>query len=81
MRSGRSTPIVSILNRGWENQPNSRGLYTHYKDSLLKVGFFPSPMKAHRLIVTFVEIMLDCSNPKAGAHLLKKAHGACSFLS
>ena len=25
-------------NRGWETQPNSRGLYTHYKDSLLKVG-------------------------------------------
>ena len=20
-------------NRGWETQPNSRGLYTHYKDS------------------------------------------------
>ena len=27
------------------HQPNSRGLYTHYKDSLLKVGFFPSPMQ------------------------------------
>ena len=25
--------------RGWENQPNSRGLYAHYKDSLLKVGW------------------------------------------
>ncbi len=25
-------------NRGWETQPNSRGLYTHYKDSLLKGG-------------------------------------------
>ena len=21
-------------NRGWETQPNSRGLYTHYQDSL-----------------------------------------------
>ena len=31
-------------NRGWENQPNSRGLYTHYKDSLLKVGW-PSPIQ------------------------------------
>ena len=25
-------------NRGWENQPNGRGLYTHYKDSVIKGG-------------------------------------------
>ncbi len=25
--------------RGWENQPHIRGLYTHCKDSLLKVGW------------------------------------------
>ena len=31
-------------NRGWETQPNSRGLHTHYKDSLLKVGW-PSPIQ------------------------------------
>ena len=30
-------------NGGWENQPKSRGLYTHYRDSLLKVGW-PSPI-------------------------------------
>ena len=29
--------------RGWENQPNNRVLYTHYKDSLLKLGW-PSGM-------------------------------------
>ena len=34
VRSGRnSTPMKFPYNRGWENQPNSRGLYTHYKDS------------------------------------------------
>ena len=27
------------MNRGWENQLNSRGLYTQYKDFLLKVGW------------------------------------------
>ena len=35
-------PVASLnslyFHRGWENQPNSRGLYIHYKDSLLKVG-------------------------------------------
>ncbi len=31
--------------RGWETQPNSRVLYTHYKDSLLKVGGLPSPIQ------------------------------------
>ena len=39
---GSKLPLFPY-NRGWETQPNSRGLYTHYKDSLLKVGFFPSP--------------------------------------
>ena len=29
VRSGRSTPIISIQDG---HQPNSRGLYTHYKD-------------------------------------------------
>ncbi len=27
------------------HQPNSRGLYTHYKDSLLKIGGLPSPIQ------------------------------------
>ena len=27
------------------HQPNSRGLYTHYKHSLLKVGGLPSPIQ------------------------------------
>ena len=30
---------------GDDHQPNSRGLYTHYKDSLLKVGGLPSPVQ------------------------------------
>ena len=29
---GSKVPLFPY-NRGWENQPNSRGLYTHYKDS------------------------------------------------
>ena len=36
---------VFPYNRGWANQPNTRGLYTHYKDSLLKVGGLPSPIQ------------------------------------
>ena len=28
-------------NRGWENQPNSRGLYTHYKDSYQRLDDHP----------------------------------------
>ena len=31
--------IGSKLPLGWETQPNSRGLYTHNKDSLLEVGW------------------------------------------
>ena len=34
---GSKVPLFPY-NRGWETQPNNRGLYTHYKDSLLKVG-------------------------------------------
>ena len=29
---GSKLPLFPY-NRGWETQPNSRGLYTHYKDS------------------------------------------------
>ena len=31
---GSKLPLFPY-NRGWETQPNSRGLYTHYRDSLL----------------------------------------------
>ena len=43
---GSKLPLFPY-NRGWENQPNSRGLYTNYKDSdsLLKVGGLPSPIQ------------------------------------
>ena len=38
VRSGRSTPMTFPYNRGWETQPNSRGFYTRYKDSVIKGG-------------------------------------------
>ena len=36
VRSGLNSLYFHIIGDG--HQPNSRGLYTHYKDSLLKVG-------------------------------------------
>ena len=42
VRSGLNSHYFHIIGDG--HQPNSRGLYTHYKDSLLKVGW-PSPTK------------------------------------
>ena len=33
---GSNLPLFNVIGDG--HQPNSRGLYTHYKDSLLKVG-------------------------------------------
>ncbi len=40
---GSKLPLFPYL-IGDGHQPNSRGLYTHYKDSLLKVGW-PSPIQ------------------------------------
>ena len=34
---GSKLPVFPY-NRGWETQPNSRGLYTHYKGSVIKGG-------------------------------------------
>ena len=56
--SSKSNPDISVLKchmcwgldsqcfhiRGDGHQPNSRGLFTHYKDSLLKLGW-PSPIQ------------------------------------
>ena len=42
VRSGLNYHYFHIIGDG--HQPNSRGLYTHYKDSLLKVGW-PSPIQ------------------------------------
>ena len=39
-----STPMKFPYNRGWEAQPNGRGLYTHYKDSVIKGGMSLSPI-------------------------------------
>ena len=36
MCQGLNSHYLHIIGDG--DQPNSRGLYTHYKDSLLKVG-------------------------------------------
>ena len=36
VRSGLNSHYFHIIGDG--HQPSSRGLYTHYKDSLLKVG-------------------------------------------
>ena len=38
VRSGLNSHYFHIILIGDGHQPNSRGLYTHYKDSLLKVG-------------------------------------------
>ena len=43
MCQGLNSHYFHIIGDG--HQPNSRGLYTHYKDSLLKVGGLPSPKK------------------------------------
>ena len=42
MCQGLNSHYFHIIGDG--HQPNSRGLYTHYKDSLLKVGW-PSPIQ------------------------------------
>ena len=39
---GPKLPIFPY-NRGWSSTQFRKGLYTHYKDSLLKVGGLPSP--------------------------------------
>ena len=39
---GSKLPLFPY-NRGWETQPNSRGLYTHYKDFVIKGGRSPIP--------------------------------------
>ena len=41
---GSKLPLFPYTVIGDGHQPNSRGLYTHYKDSLLKVGW-PSPIQ------------------------------------
>ena len=43
MCQGLNYHYFHIIGHG--HQPNSRDLYTHYKDSLLKVGGFPSPIQ------------------------------------
>ena len=43
VRSGLNSHYFHIIGDKLIN-PNSRGLYTHYKDSLLKVGW-PSPIQ------------------------------------
>ena len=58
-------PIFSY-NRGWENQPKSVGVYIYipinYKDSLLKVGFFPSPM-TKELIDPMAHMLIEAISP------------------
>ncbi len=39
---GSKLPLFSYGRDG--HQPYSRGLYTHYKDSVLEVGGLPSPI-------------------------------------
>ena len=43
MCQGLNSHYFRIIGDG--HQPNSRGLYTHYKDSYLKVGGLPSPIQ------------------------------------
>ena len=43
MCQGLNSHYFRIIGDG--HQASSRGLYTHYKDSLLKVGGLPSPIE------------------------------------
>ena len=43
MCQGLNSHYFHVIGDG--HQPYSRGLYTHYKDSLLKVGGLPSPIQ------------------------------------
>ncbi len=52
---GLNSHYFHIIGDG--HQPNSRGLYTHNKDSLLKVGGFPSPKNATTLTMAHLEIL------------------------
>ena len=45
---GSKLPLFPY-NRGWETQRNSRGLYIHYKDSVIKGGRSPIPKKRDNL--------------------------------
>ena len=42
---GSKLPLFHIIGDG--HQPNSRGLYTHYKDSYCSGGIFPIPQKKY----------------------------------
>ena len=62
MCQGLNSHYFHIMGDG--HQPNSRGLYTHYKDSLLKVGGLPSPIQgvltlAHMLIFRPVNLQRE----------------------
>ena len=48
-------------NRGWETQPNSRGLYTHYKDSVIKGGRSPIRKKTRLLTMAHMCFLRDPS--------------------
>ena len=53
---GSKPPIMSIY------QPNSRGVYTHYKDSVIKGGIFPIPNILTTL--TMAHISVKDTSPK-----------------
>ena len=66
---GSKLPLFPY-NRGQTHQPNSRGLYTHYKDSYSKVGW-PSPIlrfltMAHMKIASLLEQPVSCGSPLWG---------------
>ena len=64
MCQGLNSHYFHIIGDG--HQPNSRGLYTHYKDSYWKVGGLPSPTKTRLLTM---------------AHMLAAIQMAASFTS
>ena len=70
MCQGLNSHYFHIIGDG--HQPNSRGLYTHYKDSLLKVGGLPSPIQG---VCSYVALILwDQFNDQLRSAVLITGH-------
>ena len=68
MCQGLNSHYFHIIGDG--HQPNSRGLYTHYKDSLLKGGRFPIPTIATTLTMAHIKPII--SGPLVRSYFPKK---------
>ena len=54
MCQGLNSHFFHII--GYGHQPNSRGLYTHYKDSYFSGGIFPIPKKSRLLTMAHMKV-------------------------